>query len=115
MVACDLARAVNPVACVIGLTMHWQKRLAYTITPKSGPMRSMETLLGANHALTKDLPAGYLRRRPWLEVGKILVEAAESGENPVIREATEKLLTAIEAEGWMTRQPIPRDGQEHPS
>jgi len=30
----------------------------------------METLLDANRALTNDLPAGYLRRRKWLETGK---------------------------------------------
>jgi hypothetical protein len=90
--------------------MHWEKKLAYTITPKSGPMRSMETLLDANHALSGDLPKGFLRRRHWLDAGKILVEAAETGANPIIREATEKLLAAIETEGWMSRPPIPRDG-----
>jgi len=104
-----LARVINHGVCVIELAMHWQKRLAYTITPKSGPMRSMETLLDANHALSKDLPSGYLRRRNWLEIGKILVESAETGANPIIREATEKLLAAIEAEGWMTRPPILHD------
>jgi hypothetical protein len=90
--------------------MHWEKKLAYIITPKSGPMRSMETLLDANHGLSQDLPLGYLRRKHWLEAGKTLVEAAETGANPIIREATEKLLAAIEAEGWMSRRPIPRDG-----
>ena len=43
--------------------MHWEKRLAYTITPKSGPMRRMETLLDANRALSTDLPRGSLRHR----------------------------------------------------
>jgi hypothetical protein len=89
--------------------MHWEKKLAYTITPKSGPMRSMETLLDANHGLSKDLPMGYLKRRHWLEAGRILVEAADTGSVPIIREATEKLLAAIELEGWMTRLPRPRD------
>ena len=87
--------------------MHWQSRLAFRITPKSGPVRSMETLLDANRALTNDLPAGYLRRHKWLETGKTLVEAAESGSSATIREATEKLLAAIEEEGWMER---PRRG-----
>lgn len=85
--------------------MHWLRRLAFRITPKRGPLRSMETLLDANRALTNDLPAGYLRRRKWLETGKTLVEAAESGSDPIIREATEKLLAAIEEEGWMERPP----------
>jgi hypothetical protein len=88
------------------LAMHWEKRLAYKITPKSGPLRSMETLLDANRGLSRDLPAGYLRRRPWLEAGKILVEAAETGANSVIHEATERLVAALETEGWMTRPPV---------
>jgi hypothetical protein len=87
--------------------MHWDKKLTYTITPKSGPMRSMETLLDANHALSQDLPTGHLRRRHWLDAGKLLVEAAETGSTPIIREATERLLSALEAEGWMTRAPRP--------
>jgi hypothetical protein len=44
---------------------------------------------------------------------EILVEAAETGANPVIRDATDMLLTAIETEGWITRQPIARDGQKY--
>jgi len=84
--------------------MHWEKRLAYTITPKSGPMRSMETLLDANRALSTDLPRGYLRHRKWLDTGKLLVEAAEIGSDQIIQEATEQLLSAIEDEGWMTRR-----------
>jgi hypothetical protein len=85
--------------------MYWDKKLTYTITPKSGPMRSMETLLDVNHALSQDLPMGYLKRRHWLDAGKIVVEAAETGSIPVIREATERLLSAVETEGWMNRTP----------
>ena len=88
--------------------MHWEKELAYPITPKSGPMRRMETLLDANRSLTQDLPRGYLRRPNWLKVGQKLVDAAETGSGPIIREATEILVAAIEAEGWMTRQPKPQ-------
>jgi hypothetical protein len=87
--------------------MYWDKKLTYTITPKSGPVRSMDTLLDANHALSQDLPKGYLKRRHWLDAGKIVVEAAETGAIPIIREATEKLVSAIEAEGWMDRAPPP--------
>jgi len=85
---------------------HWEKKLAYRITPKSGPMRSMETLLDANRGLSRDLPAGYLRRPSWLEAGKVLVEAAETGADPIIHEATEKLIAALESEGWMTRKRV---------
>jgi hypothetical protein len=91
--------------------MHWEKKLSYTITPKSGPMRSMETLLDANHALSQDLPMGHLRRRHWLDAGKVLVEAAETGSTPIIREATEKILSALEVEGWMSRAPRPAPTQ----
>jgi len=40
----DFAMTWPQVAMRI-LRMHWTKQLAYTITPKSGPMRRMETLL----------------------------------------------------------------------
>jgi hypothetical protein len=84
--------------------MYWNKELSYTITPRGGPMRSMETLIDANHALSKDLPLAYLRRRHWLEAGNQLVEAASTGANADVELATEKLLFAIEHEGWMDRQ-----------
>ena len=66
-------------------------------------MRSMETLIDANHALSKDLPLAYLRRRHWLEAGNHLVEAATTGEDADVDLATEKLLFVIEHEGWMER------------
>jgi hypothetical protein len=66
-------------------------------------MRSMETLIDANHALSKDLPLAYLRRRHWLEAGNLLVEAATTGEDVDVERATEKLLFAVEREGWMER------------
>jgi len=66
-------------------------------------MRSMETLIDANHALSKDLPLAYLRRRHWLEAGNLLVEAATTGEDIDVERATEKLLFAVEREGWMER------------
>jgi hypothetical protein len=86
--------------------MHWTKELTYWITPKSGPMRSMETLLDANHALSQDLSKFYLKRPHWLEAGKLLVQAAETGRNADVEAATEELLRAIEIEGWMTHARI---------
>src|SRR5258708_1746225 len=83
--------------------MYWTRELSYTITPKGGPLRSMETLIDANHALSKDLPLAYLRRRHWLEAGNLLVEAATTGEDVDVELATDKLLIAIEHEGWMER------------
>jgi len=63
----------------------------------------MDALMDANHALSKDLPLAYLRRRHWLEAGNLLVEAATTGEDIDVERATEKLLFAVEREGWMER------------
>jgi hypothetical protein len=87
-----------------GGLMHWQKELAYTITPKSGPMRRMESLLDANRALVQDLPRGLIKTPHWHRVGNLLVHAAESGRAADILEATENLLDEIDRQGWMTRQ-----------
>jgi len=81
--------------------MYWDAELAYRITPKSGPMRAMQTLLDANRALTQDLPKGSLKQPRWSAVGKILVAAGERGLPGDIRAATEVLLASIEREGWM--------------
>ena len=82
--------------------MHWNKELAYWITPKSGPMRGMETLIDANHALSQDLPLTYLKRPHWLGAGSLVVQAAETGRDADVQRATDELLRAIELEGWMS-------------
>jgi hypothetical protein len=87
--------------------MHWTKQLAYTITPKSGPMRRMETLLDANRALSNDLPTGLLKRDHWLAAGKLLVHASETGAAADVQMATDELVKAIEREGWMSRARLP--------
>src|SRR6185437_15776940 len=51
----------------------WNAKLAYLITPKRGPVRAMDTLLDANHAITQDLPVGWLRRPHWGAAGKLLL------------------------------------------
>jgi len=83
--------------------MYWNRALTYWITPKSGPIRSMETLLDANHALSRDLPRTFLKRPHWLGAGGLLVRAAETGRDKDIRRATDGLVKAIEIEGWMSR------------
>jgi hypothetical protein len=87
--------------------MYWNKELAYWITPKSGPMRSMETLLDANHALSQDLPSTFRKRPHWLGAGSLLVRAAETGNDRDIARATDELVRAIEVEGWMSRVRVP--------
>ena len=95
------------------LALNWSKPLAYTITPKSGPMRSMKTLLDANRALTNDLPKGFLKRDHWLAAGKQLVHASETGAERDVQKATDELVKAVEREGWMSRvraeRPDPRN------
>jgi hypothetical protein len=91
--------------------MYWIKELSYTIAPKSGPMRKMETLLDANRALSKDLPFGYLRRKHWLAAGECIVSAAESGTEKDIQAATDAMLKALEQEGWMTLAPRPGEAR----
>jgi hypothetical protein len=41
--------------------MNWSLSLTYFISPRSGPMRRMETLLDANRALSKDLGFKFLK------------------------------------------------------
>jgi hypothetical protein len=94
--------------------MYWNKELTYWITPKSGPIRSMETLLDANHALSQDLPWLFLKRPHWLLAGALLVLAAETGSAQDIQCATDGLLRAIELEGWMTRDPAAARERESP-
>ena len=83
--------------------MHWSKHLTYTITPKSGPMRSMESLIDANRAISEDLPKGFLKRYHWLAAGKLLVHASETGRDADIKRATDEVLNAVQREGWMNR------------
>jgi hypothetical protein len=87
----------------VSVRAYWRKDLAYRVTPKSGPMRSMQTLLEANEALIRDLPAGWLHREHWRDAAQLLVKAAKTGDDADIHQATEELVRAIEAEGWMTR------------
>ena len=82
--------------------MHWDKQLAYRISPKSGPLRAMETLLDANHALSHDLPPGALSRDHWRAAGWRVVNAARTGDHLEVVMATELIVTALVYEGWMT-------------
>ena len=99
-----------PQVAMMTLRMHWTKQLAYTITPKSGPMRRMETLLDANRAVSNDLPRELFKRDHWLAAGKLLVHASETGAAADIQRATDELLKVIESEGWMSRAPRRRPG-----
>ena len=83
--------------------MYWNEQLAYKITPKSGPMRGMETLLDANRAISEDLPRGYTKRHHWFSAGMLLVRASYTGSATDIQKATDAVVNALEREGWMSR------------
>ena len=83
--------------------MHWTEQLAYTITPKSGPMRRMETLLDANRAISEDIPREVRKHHQWFSAGTLLVRASITGSAADIQKATDAVLKAVESEGWMSR------------
>jgi hypothetical protein len=87
----------------LSLSMNWNTELAYFVTPKSGPMRPMRTLIDANRAFLDDLPFGCRRRPHWAAFGRLLLIASDTASTIDVRLATDALVRALEAEGWMTR------------
>jgi hypothetical protein len=87
----------------MSLQTYWTEDLAYTISPRSGPLRQMVTLRDVSQALQSDLPRGMLRQPDWLEVGMLVVRASESGAQSDVRIATDQLVDLIEKQGWMDR------------
>jgi hypothetical protein len=85
--------------------MFWSCDLAFPITPKSGPLRAIDTLLDASRAMTRELPAGYLKRPHWREAGWAVIKAVDSGQAEDIKQATELLVRAVDSEGWLQRSP----------
>ena len=88
--------------------MNWNAELAYDVTPKCGPMRTMRKLRDANYALLDDLTAQCRYQRHWFAVGRLLMAAAESGGRLDVMLATDALVMALEVEGWMSER---RDGR----
>ena len=78
--------------------MYWSASLTYFISPRSGPMRRMETLLDANRFT-------FLKQPHWRHAGQLLLKAADTGAADDIRAATNVVYSAIEREGWMSRSP----------
>ena len=71
------------------------------------PVRAIETLLDANHAITQDLPVGLAAAAfTGASPRKLLLAAAESGELADITAVTDALLGAVEREGWMERMSL---------
>jgi hypothetical protein len=82
---------------------HWDKLLPNLITPKSGPLPQMASLIDANRALIRRLPQGYLKRAHWLRAGHALMTAAETGRSIDAAWAYEAIVAALDTEGWLTR------------
>jgi hypothetical protein len=86
--------------------MDWNVELTYLVTPKSGPMRAMQTLRDLNYAFLDDLTAHCSHRGHWYAVGRLLVKAATSRARLDVMLVTEALMMALETEGWMTAQRV---------
>jgi hypothetical protein len=93
---------------VVSLETYWNENLAYTISPRSGPLRQLQTLRDVSDALQADLPKAMLRRPDWIEVGILVVQASESGAPRDVRVATDHLVDLIERHGWMDRPRLAR-------
>jgi hypothetical protein len=84
--------------------MNLSVELAYWITPKSGPVRPLRTLRDVNRAMLDDLPPERGRQRHWLRARLLVRTAAESADEQDVLVATDALLHALVAEGWMSRE-----------
>jgi hypothetical protein len=84
--------------------LFWEKPLSFEITPKSGPVRRLVTLLDARSAMVHDLPPRSTRKPHWLRAGMLIVAASESGAYSDIRAATEAMADALDTEGWMSTE-----------
>jgi hypothetical protein len=84
------------------------------ITPKSGPLSRMVTLIDADRALVGELPQGYLKRPHWLRAGKALVTAAETGQSSDVECAYEAIVAALDEEAWLSIAGHPL-GKSHPT
>jgi hypothetical protein len=65
-------------------------------------MRAMRNLRDVNQALLDDLPTRSRYQRHWFIVGRRVVSAAETSSRLDLMRATDALVAALEAEGWMT-------------
>ena len=80
---------------------YWDESFNYLITPKSGPLPQMASLVDAREALLHKLPKEHFGRA--LRAAKGLTIAAETGLSRDIEIAFECIVAALDEEGWMTR------------
>jgi hypothetical protein len=91
----------------ITMAISWDIPLSYEIMPKSGPMRRLATLDDVRSAMVHDLPPGSTKKPHWLRAGRLVVAAVEDGAASPreMREVTEALVEALDAEGWLSVGP----------
>ena len=82
---------------------YWDGSFNYLITPKSGPLPQMASLVDAREALLHKLPKEHFGRAHWLRAAKGLTIAAETALSRDIEIAFECIVAALDEEGWMTR------------
>ncbi len=97
----DTAVRVRSTPPIARPAMNWHRELVFRITPKSGPLRPLETLLDASRAMMQDLSSGDRRKPFWRDAGWAVVEAVDRDSYASVARATECLVTALDAEGWM--------------
>ncbi|MEZ5785135.1 MAG: hypothetical protein R3D62_01315 [Xanthobacteraceae bacterium] len=76
--------------------------LAYFITPKSGPVRPLQTLRDASSALLDDISSKCRRQPHWMRAGRLVLIACETVAADDVQAATDALLNALVTEGWMS-------------
>src|SRR5829696_3449271 len=82
--------------------MHFEKHLSHAIRTNGGALRPEADNLGdALDMIDEDLP-DFLRARPhWRQARNQIIEAAETGSQADIYEATARLVTALQIEGFL--------------
>lgn len=81
---------------------NFNPELAYFITPKSGPMRPLQTIRDASSALLDDISTACRRQPHWMLAGQLVLIASETGAADDVRAANDALLEALVVEGWMS-------------
>jgi hypothetical protein len=65
-------------------------------------MRPLQTIRDASSALLEDISTACRRQPHWMHAGRLVLIASETGLPHDIQAATDALLEALIAEGWMS-------------
>jgi len=82
--------------------MHFEKHLSHAIRTNGGALRPEADNLGdALDMIDEDVPDSFRERPHWRQARNQIIEAAETGSQADIYEATARLVTALQIEGWL--------------